>query len=119
VALVVAPVVVAVLLADGEVILTISTNAGIIGLIFEIRGRLSMTSGARDLVKKFGSNLAVAEAFILGELNAYEQVFASEVVDGITLQVAKIRLKALGKLGPVDIKPAYNAEAEQEKQEGR
>ena len=105
-ALVVAPVAEEVLPADGRVNLTVISGTGILGLIFEICGRLSMTGGATDLVNKFRSNLAVAEAFILGELDAYEQNFVSEVVDKVTLQAAEIRLRTLGKLNPANIKPS-------------
>ena len=103
-ALVVAPAAEAVLPAGGRVNLTVISGTGILRLIFEICGRLSMRIGAGYLIEKFGSNLAVAEAFILGELSAHEQDYVSEVVDKITLQAAEIRLRALGKLNPADIK---------------
>jgi hypothetical protein len=52
--------------------------------------------GSENLLKKHGSPLAIAEALIKGELDSYEQMFVSDVVDKILLEAARIRLEASG-----------------------
>jgi len=62
------------------------------------------TIGGEDLLKKYGSPLAVAEALILGKLYSDEQRFASELVSILTLEAARIRLEAKGLLNEKNIK---------------
>ena len=62
-----------------------------------------MTFGASQLLKEHGgSRLRVAEAFILGEVDLYED-FVPELVDKITLEAARIRLDAMGMLNKANI----------------
>lgn len=65
-----------------------------------------MTSvGAGSILSKYGFNrLAVAEALILGELETYELEQVHEIVEPIVLEAARIRLEALGRLTPEQIK---------------
>lgn len=63
-----------------------------------------MRIGASDLINDFGSSLAVAEAFILGDIDGHDQDFVGDIVDKITLEAARIRLEALGLLNPERIK---------------
>jgi hypothetical protein len=60
--------------------------------------------GATDLLGKYSSRLAVAEAFILGKIDNYEERFVSELVNSITLETAHIRLRAMGMLDEGHIK---------------
>jgi hypothetical protein len=52
-----------------------------------------MRIGAENLITKFGSPLAVAEALIEGKVNSFEQQFVSDVVDKIILEAARIRIE--------------------------
>lgn len=52
-----------------------------------------MRIGARDLLNKYGTGLAVAEALLTGKLSSFEEAFVSDVVDTIILEAAKFRVK--------------------------
>lgn len=66
-----------------------------------------LSEGARELLISYDmSPLAIAEALILGELNAgSEQESVGEVVCPIMLEAARIRLEATGRLSAEHIKP--------------
>lgn len=69
-------------------------------------GGQDMTVGADDLLQKHRSRLGVAEAFILGKVEPYEQRFVCELVDKVTLETARIRLEAMGLLTGENLTPA-------------
>lgn len=52
-----------------------------------------MMIGSRDLLNKYGSELAVAEALLRGKLDSYDMRFVDEVVSKVVLEAAKIRLE--------------------------
>jgi hypothetical protein len=52
-----------------------------------------MTIGADNLLKEYGSPLGVAEALLKGELNSFQQQYASEAIGSqIVLKAAALRL---------------------------
>ena len=53
--------------------------------------------GAELLMQKYGSQLAVAEALLKGDLESFEQKCVHEVVSPIILQAAAIRLGLVGQ----------------------
>ena len=52
-----------------------------------------MMIGSRDLLKKYGTRLKVAEALLLGNITSYEEEFLLELVNPVILEAAKIRLE--------------------------
>lgn len=65
-----------------------------------------MSNGAKQLLEKYKSRLAIAEALILGELPSYHQEEVHEVVSPLILEAARIRLQTMGLLTPEYILPA-------------
>lgn len=57
-----------------------------------------MRIGTAELIEKYGSRLAVAEAFLLDELNSLDQEEASVFLTEELILGAKIRLESMGKL---------------------
>ncbi len=58
-----------------------------------------MTIGATQVIEKYGSRLATAEAYILGETEPWQEDYVLEVIGSvIVLEAARIRLEAKGKL---------------------
>lgn len=58
-----------------------------------------MSIGGRKVLDEFkGSPIALAEAFILGELKPYEEEYALESISLVSLEAARIRLESMGKL---------------------
>jgi hypothetical protein len=51
-----------------------------------------MTIGARDLLQKYGSRLAVAKAWMRGELG-YDEQFAPELCGSLTIQAAEAAIR--------------------------
>jgi hypothetical protein len=51
-----------------------------------------MMIGSATLLEKYGSRLKVAEAFIKGKINSYEETFLWELVDKNMLEAARIRI---------------------------
>lgn len=51
-----------------------------------------MIIGAKELLEKYGSPLAVAEALLKGEISSYQQQFVSCVVDDQIMEAAKFRI---------------------------
>ncbi|HAU08040.1 MAG: hypothetical protein UW46_C0003G0037 [Candidatus Yanofskybacteria bacterium GW2011_GWF1_44_227] len=64
-----------------------------------------MIIGAADLLEKFGSPLAVAEALILGQLTSYEQDYVSELVGKIIMDAAKFRVEKSLAANNITLKP--------------
>ncbi|MCK9458209.1 MAG: hypothetical protein M0R80_00910 [Proteobacteria bacterium] len=50
-----------------------------------------MRIGGRDLLNKYGTALAVAEALLRGELNSNEEQFVEDVVSPTIMQAAVLR----------------------------
>jgi len=51
-----------------------------------------MTIGEEDLLKKHGTRLKVAEAFLKGEISSFEEPYAIRLISKTTLEAAKMRI---------------------------
>ena len=57
-----------------------------------------MTIGAERILNTFGSRVAIAEALILGGITSSDEEYALQLVDRVTIEIARIRLEAKGIL---------------------
>ena len=66
-------------------------------------GEHSLGIQIQGLLRKYGSRVRLAEAWILGDIASRDEDAICSVVDSLTLEVARIRLKAAGLLTPEHI----------------
>lgn len=52
-----------------------------------------MNIGAERVLRKYGTRLKVAEAFLKGQLNSFDESFLDWLVDDVTLEAARIRIE--------------------------
>jgi len=66
--------------------------------------------GEEMLIRQYGTRLGVAEAFILGKFNAWEEDHALGIITPNLLLVARIRLESLGLLNEEHIQRANSSD---------
>ena len=62
-----------------------------------------MTIGGEELLKEYGSPLAVAEALLLGKIGSYRQQYVCDVVGKTVMEAAKFRVEMYLASGAVKL----------------